>query len=377
MYFYIDESGHTGPNLFDDSQPTLYYGVLSSTVDLDVAAAGDVERARGSLGRERLHANEIGLGGLVSIREHLIAIQRKFDIRFDLCKVAKRDHAVISFYDQVFDHGVNAAASWMGYWTPLRYVQLLKLATLFDSALAERAWRARISLNSVTAAQELSHLCGELRGRVPTLPDARSRQLIGDALAWAAANPNSMKYNCQSPREVLDITPNMVGFQAVMHRIASRLRSPSSFASITVDQQSQFNKTQKSLAEFYASVRQVPWVTGPGLPKMDLTKMPTAPIAFRSSRNSVGLEVVDLFLWLSKRLVEAKQIPVELVPIIEHQVQRGRIDDVSLSSMAQRWEQWFAGLPLPGQGAIATARAIQKADEERRQAAMRGVRRGG
>jgi len=30
MYFYIDESGHTGTNLFDPNQPALCYGVVSA-----------------------------------------------------------------------------------------------------------------------------------------------------------------------------------------------------------------------------------------------------------------------------------------------------------------------------------------------------------
>lgn len=30
MHFYVDETGHTGPNLFDPTQPVLSYGVLSS-----------------------------------------------------------------------------------------------------------------------------------------------------------------------------------------------------------------------------------------------------------------------------------------------------------------------------------------------------------
>lgn len=35
MHFYVDETGHTGPNLFDRTQPVLSYGVLSSPDDLD------------------------------------------------------------------------------------------------------------------------------------------------------------------------------------------------------------------------------------------------------------------------------------------------------------------------------------------------------
>lgn len=36
MYFYVDESGQTGLELFDGNQPFLYYGVLSSKVNLDL-----------------------------------------------------------------------------------------------------------------------------------------------------------------------------------------------------------------------------------------------------------------------------------------------------------------------------------------------------
>jgi hypothetical protein len=32
MFFYVDESGHTGSNLFDPAQPQLYYGVLQATI---------------------------------------------------------------------------------------------------------------------------------------------------------------------------------------------------------------------------------------------------------------------------------------------------------------------------------------------------------
>ncbi len=38
MHFYVDETGHTGPNLFDSTQPILSYGVLSSPDDLDTVA---------------------------------------------------------------------------------------------------------------------------------------------------------------------------------------------------------------------------------------------------------------------------------------------------------------------------------------------------
>ena len=38
MFFYVEESEHTGSELFDTNQPVLYYGVLSSDLNLDVLA---------------------------------------------------------------------------------------------------------------------------------------------------------------------------------------------------------------------------------------------------------------------------------------------------------------------------------------------------
>lgn len=50
MFFYVDESGHTGPNLFDPAQPMLYYGVLSSESDIAALAQEAVAKMREKLG---------------------------------------------------------------------------------------------------------------------------------------------------------------------------------------------------------------------------------------------------------------------------------------------------------------------------------------
>ena len=47
MFFYVDESGHTGSELFDATQPVLYYGVISSDVNLDVLAEERLAPLRG------------------------------------------------------------------------------------------------------------------------------------------------------------------------------------------------------------------------------------------------------------------------------------------------------------------------------------------
>ena len=66
MYFYVDESGQTGLELFDENQPFLYYGVLSSKVNLDLLTLPKIKSLRQKLGVDRLHAAELGNGRLVT-----------------------------------------------------------------------------------------------------------------------------------------------------------------------------------------------------------------------------------------------------------------------------------------------------------------------
>ena len=373
MYFYVDESGHTGSNLFDTNQPMLYYGVLSSQINVDILAEDHLRRLRQLAGMPRLHASELGNGGLIPLVDGLVALQRRFDFRFDLYRVAKPDHAIICFFDQVFDQGNNPAMTWSGYWTPLRYMLLLKLASLFDEELAKRAWEARIEINDAKAERDLVSVCVDLRSRVGKLPDARSRQIISDALNWAQNNPSEIYYNTKNKKHRLQVTPNVIGFQSVMHGIASRIKKHRKKESaIIVDQQSQFNQAQKTLSEHFAAMSGVPAVNGPGLPEIDFSGMPKTPISFSSSATSAGLELVDVHLWVFKRFIERKDLAPELYALVKRHIHRGYTNEISLSAIAARWERWFKELPDPTEEQIAKAIELMAADEGRRLRAVRG-----
>jgi hypothetical protein len=315
----------------------------------------------------RLHAAELGNGGLVPIIEDLAQLQNQLDLSFDISRVSKPDHAIISFLDQVFDQGLNPAVTWTGYWTPIRYVLLLELAEIFDEDLAKRAWNARLELNDVRSNADLAAICGELRARAQRLPDARSRQLISDTLEWAEQNPGKISYNTKTKKDRLSIMPNIIGFQAVMIGIAARLQRLQRQASrIIVDQQTQFNKAQKTLAEFYVANRSIPFFAGPGLPEIDLKNIPAVPIEFSSGSVSGGLEIADIYLWIFKRALEGQKIAREFQLLIGPQLLRGEAGEISLSALAQYWKRWFDELPEPTTEGIAKGREIIAEDEARR-----------
>ena len=167
MYFYVDESGQTGHNLFDENQPMLYYGVCSSRLNLGVLLKPHFSALAKRFGWGELHANQLGVRELTKAAPTIERLIQDYKINFDLYRIAKVDFALICFFDQ----GVNPAMTWSGYWSPMRYVLLLKVAALFDEEMLRRAWKARIELNPARAQAELVLICKELRSRVQVLPD--------------------------------------------------------------------------------------------------------------------------------------------------------------------------------------------------------------
>ncbi|TMO82004.1 hypothetical protein CWC16_02430 [Pseudoalteromonas sp. S3776] len=368
MYFYVDESGQTGLELFDDNQPFLYYGVLSSEFNLDELSLPHVERLRNNLGVERLHAAELGNGRLVTIVDDLVALKEQYKLSFDFYRVTKKDHAAICFFDQVFDQGNNPAVPWNAYWTPLRYVLVSKVSFLFDEALLKKSWKARIAINKKFAEKELVEVCQELLSRVNLLPDERSIEIITDALNWAIKNPSKIYYHASSKEDKLQISPNLIGFQSVMHGIATRLENTKSKATkVVVDRQSEFNKAQEWIADLYRNAKKLdePMGFGPGMPTMDLRHMPSVQIECTPGTDSSGLELVDIYIWIFKRQMEGKPLATELSPLIHGQAS-GMFNEVSIQALMERWEKWFQELPIPTPKQIKKGKDLLRIDEERR-----------
>lgn len=97
MFFHIDESGNTGNNLFDSAQPRLSYGVISSERNADILCKDIHSKILRIIDKEQIHANQLGLGGLVKISPHLIEIQKRMRFDFDYYYIEKLDYALTLF----------------------------------------------------------------------------------------------------------------------------------------------------------------------------------------------------------------------------------------------------------------------------------------
>lgn len=358
MFFYIDESGNTGLNLNDNFQPYLYYGVLSSPIDLDLSELPELLDIRKILSVKRIHANEIGYEKLSKAYELFVKLIKKYELKFDLYKIKKRDYILISFFDQLFDQGLNPAVPWNWYWTPLRYPLLFAVSSLFDDELVVKAWNARITREQRESNKILKEIIKVLLVRVKNYPDMRAREIIDNALFWAFFNIESIHYRVSGGKNmVMQISPNLIGFQSVIFGISKRSKlEQSGVDKVIVDQQEQFNSAQKWLTSIYQKTnhesrgsQNLPEFNilriGPGLPEFDLKEMFKVPIECVSGYKSNGLEIVDVFLWLFKRCNEGKEISKELSKILDILIKDGIGDEISISALYFRWSRWFDLLP--------------------------------
>lgn len=361
MFFHIDEAGNTGNNLFDSAQPRLSYGVLSSLRNVDVLCAEIHKEIQREIGDKQIHANQLGFGGLVRIVPYLIKIQGKMKFDFDYYFIEKPDYALVLFFDSVFDAGLNEAVKWDVYWTPMRYLLIHKLAILFDEPLLRESWRLCTEKRIENHKDDIVRLLIEVKSRAESSRlDARSIEIIVDALNFGIAKPMELDFGHPDQKMV---SPNAVGFQFVVSCIARRVRKKNrrKTASIIVDRQHQFNNAQigthynqARIAEglkkasnreknyylkhpLFATLEEAE-ITNKGLPDRELT--------ISKSADSIGLQIVDVYLWIANKIISGQELPNELGYLWSLFAHRSSIDGVSMEGMGRRFME-FEKLLLP------------------------------
>lgn len=360
MFFHVDEAGNTGNNLFDANQPMLSYGLLSSRTNVDVMAAAEHARILKKIGAQSIHASKLGAEGLASIGPDLASLQAKFDFQFDLYFIDKKSYAVAMLFDAVFDAGLNEAVPWMWYWSPLRFPLLSGLARFLDETTLREGWGLRLlPLDQVEAqSQRISQLLRDILAQIePKEMDKRFKEVITDGLNFGIQRPADLDFGIDDP---LRLSPNAVCFQFVVTAISRHLKRKQRKAlGITVDRQTQFNPAQletyfhmaKKAETFknnapdrqrylahplYEGVREDSEVV--------ISHFPTQKVVISPSPDCIGLQLVDVYLWIANRMLRNKEVPLELFPIA-NVIANGSVDGISIDRMMSRWNEFERRLP--------------------------------
>ena len=102
-------------------------------------------------------------------------------------------------------------------------------------------------------------------------------------MTWARNHPAEISFNVDDRKSVLQIAPNIIGFQLVMMGIARQIQATGTPAArIVVDRQSRFDQAQQTLADCYAAAgaKSIEMKAPPSRPVLNFGGMPTLPVEF-------------------------------------------------------------------------------------------------
>ncbi|MGD6581378.1 DUF3800 domain-containing protein [Xanthomonas citri pv. citri] len=356
MFFHIDETGNTGNDLFNKDQPRLGYGVLSSRMNVDAIGIDIHKKMLQRIKSTELHAKDLRTSGIVKISDLLLKLQDKMSFDFDYYFIEKRTHAIVLFFDAVFDAGLNPAVRWESYWTPMRFVIIHKLAYILDDDLLRKSWSLCTDRNIDRRESDIVELLTEIKARASNSGlDHRSIEIILDALSYGIKNPMALDFGYPDKKIV---SPNAVGFQFVVSALARRLRSKGlkDASSIIVDRQNEFNKAQIETHRVQGLIKQgmqhAPLkdrqaiLNHPLYKHMDVDELlgrghPAREITVMDSSNSIGLQIVDIYLWMAQRMV-TNQLPRELYTLARKIFRRSLIDGISMDGMEKRFNGFMS-----------------------------------
>jgi len=369
---YSDKSGNGGNNLFDSAQPWFWTGTLVSPVDVQTRGLGVIQRMIKQLGVTDLHAKELGLGRIESVGRDLLRLLEDVEARFVFTALEKSHLASTKLVDTVLDSGTNAAVSVLTYGfralrIPLAHA-IVENMTLNDQKDFWEIYRTR---DTEKFRSILARIVERIRPRVK---DARTRELLEDAFAWAISYP----------KEVLDFkrsdedAPNMVSFSLILSGLHEMLDGTDlRVGKFVHDSQQQFGAFMEL---WYQIGRKLQAPTDAFGFMADLERIDTYRGQFQVVRSAgvVGLKLIDIVLWLYRRsLGDSMRAYPNCADLVTFAAERGilkRFSRDQLRESAKEAIDVLSRTPDPDPRREAEVRAFLAQMEAARLARMGGLR---
>ena len=368
IFAYVDESGNTGKNIFDQAQPDFYTAALVHKGDFDASWADRVKAIAKIVGVETIHANELGLGRLEAIADDIEALFVKSGAHFFLSRVEKRYLLATKMFDVLFDSGENAAVAWHNYnFRPLKIILAFKLAALINDPIAQEFWKCLLLPNENEARKMLPAICEALRDRLHILPDERSRQILGHGLDWILKHPESIHFVTEQKIAKQGHFPNLVAFGNLLQGLQDfSQRWKKKIARITHDEQSEFGNMLQTWHALFANAAPdvIEWVGE----NYSLQLAPGSQFIIKPDHDSPGIQMADVALWLYGQSLKGKEIPPRCMSLLHLILQRGWQNDFSFVGVEQRmmekWGEVFFG-PIDPQKLQAAQKMLEDAEAHR------------
>lgn len=372
MYAFVDETGNTGANIFDESQPNFYTGALITKSNFDVVWGSALRSLCRDCGIEAIHASVLGLGPIEMIAPGILPILKKADARFFMSRVEKRYLLATKIFDTFFDSGENPAVSWMTYNVRfLRLVLCFKVASITTDEIARKFWDMLMAKKETAARAMIPGICDALLARAPLLPDQRSRDIVIQTLDWSRTHPEALDIFIPGRQAKNGHMPNMVAFVNLLdglEHMTKRWKRP--LRKIVHDRQSQFEGTLEEWHRMYSNASDEP-LQRPG-ETIVLQKVKGSKFEVSASDASPGIQIADVTLWLYRQMLAGRPLPEHSAKLLDYVLKKGWHSDFSFDGVGHILETRYEEMMEAdiSDEAIAEGARLLELSEQRRQQAI-------
>lgn len=373
FYAYVDESGNTGKNIFDPAQPDFYTAAFITKGDFDLAWGETLNKIAKKAGSDVLHANELGIGKIESISSDLLGLLESTRGYFFLSRVEKKYLIAVKIFDVLFDSGENAAVAWHNYnFKPLKIILAFKLASIIDDNIAKEFWEGLLKTKKDDAKKMLPNVCNALLKKIDKIPDKRSQEIFEQGLNWVIKHPDTINLLTEQKGAKHGHFPNLVAFSNLLNGLQFLSREHKrKVKKIVHDEQQEFKNMLVTWHDMFSNAADVDiyW----GGETYNLQMVPDSKFVMSNDKDSPGIQIADLILWLYIQFIKGKKLPIGCNQLVIYALSNGWHNDFSFDGvekmMIEKWGNVFWG-PISDEQ-LEKGREMLKYSETQRQISMK------
>ncbi|MEC0181341.1 DUF3800 domain-containing protein [Paenibacillus peoriae] len=349
---FVDESGNSGVKIFNGTDKFHWVGVMLSSHDVELVK-DELHELLKTVDFQELHAGELGVGRINLIAKGLIKLYKDIDAKFIFSRVEREHVATMKFVDLLFDNANNEAAPRELY--NVKFNRLLvtyAMAKTMTTEHRKKFWNVLGLLDrGVSDFQELmKEVQQHCIANPKYIPDT---ELFSEIFDYAITHPTQIleldilgkereRIREEGPRDDSDDvftntakyrSANLASFNITIGAMNRYLaRENANICRLVHDEQNEFYKQLKvaydnntkiiDSSELYSG------------PIIDAANYFSGNIEFVNSANNVGVQLVDLAIWLGKRVNDMKQdLKGDCLELYKFIAERSVLDGFSLEQL--------------------------------------------
>lgn len=337
---YIDESGNSGLELFNSSEDYfILTGMLvKSGVEIPKEVLDRVKLAAGPVG---LHGSKLGLTKLEPLADDIVSIIKEIDAYFVVSLIEKKYYCAMKLWDCIFDAGTNPGVTGLHVtMAPLRFIGMAKFCGVISVDLLKEYWELYRSNNVEKFKIFLPKLQEEITA---SQLDARSKEIVGDAIRGALLKPEQVLGN----GVIKEDSPNVSAVVMMSHELNKI--SPGDnvvIDQITHDRQKEF---KENIEMMFNAMRQtkIVWGLRDIYPKNEKSKIFQGKLIVDETPNDF-LDIVDIVCYMIKKMkdVDLKGASERLGAEIWNRMSPLRMNQAGIQERAEWYHDQVMKMPM-------------------------------